>query len=74
MGRDEDRDITIADSTVSALHAAFDVVDVPGEGGGKRITLKVPKQKGVTLTNFITPGTVIEVLSLSFPRPSLNDS
>lgn len=39
LGRIEERDITIAHPSVSGLHAAIGIVDLP-EAGGKRVTLK----------------------------------
>lgn len=40
VGRTDDRDVTIADPSVSGSHAAIDVLELPG-GGGKRLTIKV---------------------------------
>ncbi|CAM9346510.1 unnamed protein product, partial [Sphacelaria rigidula] len=39
LGRKEEPDVTIAHPSVSGMHAAIDVIELPG-GGGRRVTLK----------------------------------
>lgn len=59
LGRTAERDITIAHPSVSGLHAAIDIVDLP-EAGGKRVTLKVGVQLGSTARTRKKTGKILE--------------